>query len=105
MATKTSWTGKLKKLLSGVDAKALSRIEVHHDVGFGNALYIRGEGAGLSWDKGQPLNNTSADVWAWETGEPFKECTFKILINDVQYEQGENHTLPFGGDIRYTPRF
>jgi hypothetical protein len=30
----------------------VTTISASFDVGFGNALYVRGEGAGLSWDKG-----------------------------------------------------
>src|ERR1700691_2258598 len=33
------------------------------DVGFGNSLYVRGDGAGLSWGGGKMLESTSADTW------------------------------------------
>jgi PTS HPr component phosphorylation site len=40
-------------------------IEAKMDVGFGNALFIRGQGAGLSWDKGQPMNCADGTTWMW----------------------------------------
>jgi outer membrane biosynthesis protein TonB len=34
------------------------------DVGFGNSLYVRGSGAGLSWSKGTLLDNVTPYEWA-----------------------------------------
>ena len=82
-----------------------SVIRVRFDVGFSNSLYIRGEGPGLSWMQGVILKNVGPDEWVWETSEPFSSCEFKILINDKQYETGENHFLPLGATVQYTPRF
>lgn len=105
MAVTTSWLGKLKKLLGKTRGTELSRVEIEYDAGFGNTLFIRGEGAMLKWDQGAPLKNEKTDLWVWETTSPFESCRFKILINDVQYEIGENHSLTYGGTIRYTPKF
>jgi hypothetical protein len=33
-------------------AKPVTTIEAKIDVGFGNNLFVRGEGPGLSWEKG-----------------------------------------------------
>lgn len=85
--------------------KNLTKVIVHYDVGFNNNLFIRGSGAGLSWDKGILLRNTGADEWVWETKEPFLSCEFKVLINDTQYEQGDNHTLTCHSRVEYRPLF
>jgi len=82
-----------------------TRILIKYDVGFENALFIRGQGADLSWEKGKKLQNVAQDEWLWETTKPFHECEFKVLINDKNYEQGENHRLSGGSSIQYTPRF
>lgn len=82
-----------------------TRITVKYDVGFNNHLFIRGKGAGLSWEKGIPLKNVKADEWVWESDAPFNQGEFKILINDKHYETGENHQLPHGASITYTPHF
>ena len=86
-------------------AKNISKVTVKYDVGFKNFLYIRGSGAGLSWEKGKMLRNTGADEWVWETDEPFQSCEFKVLINDHRYEGGANHHLPSGATVKYTPVF
>ncbi len=83
----------------------LSRIVVKFDVGFNNSIYLRGEGSDLSWDRGIILKNIKADEWVWETNSSFTKCEFKVLINDRQYELGENHRLQCGTSFEYTPSF
>jgi hypothetical protein len=86
-------------------ASGKTRIIVKYDAGFPNQLFIRGEGAGLSWDKGILLKNVSANEWVWETDSTFKHCEFKVLINDRTYENGENHQPKAGNALSYTPQF
>lgn len=83
----------------------LTKIIVNYDVGFNNALYIRGQGANLSWEKGVLMKNVRADEWIWETECPFTNAEFKILVNDKAYEIGQNHTLHCGATIRFSPKF
>ncbi|MDP1836739.1 MAG: hypothetical protein Q8K75_12545 [Chlamydiales bacterium] len=85
--------------------KNVTRITIKFDVGFSNALYLRGEGPGLSWNKGLKLKNVKADEWVWETSQPFNRGEFKVLINDAQFEAGENHKLVSGANVVYTPNF
>ncbi|QLH35358.1 MAG: hypothetical protein HWD61_03700 [Parachlamydiaceae bacterium] len=49
--------------------------------------------------------NVKADEWVWETNLSFNKCEFKVLINDRQYELGENHKLQCGTSFEYTPHF
>lgn len=84
---------------------AKTRLVVHYDAGFPNSLYIRGCGAGLSWEKGQLLKNIKADEWIWESHESFSECEFKIVFNDTLYETGENRKLKLGALLEITPVF
>ena len=83
----------------------ISRITVKYDVGFANALFLRGKGAGLSWDKGIALKNVKTDEWVWETDQSFTSVEFKVLINDKEYEIGDNHSLTCGASIQYAPQF
>jgi hypothetical protein len=90
-----------KKKLQG----NITRVIVQFDVGFNNNIFIRGNDAGLNWEKGIMLRNTQPNEWIWETEKLFNSCEFKILINDSQYELGDNHMLDYGRTIRYTPHF
>lgn len=80
-------------------------VRVKFDAGFSNTLFIRGEGAGLSWFKGTPLKNVSHDEWVWETAKASKEIQFKLLINDEHFESGENHRIGSGGVETIHPHF
>lgn len=82
-----------------------TKICVQYDVGFNNQIFIRGEGANLSWDKGLLLTNTKPDEWIWETEVDFTTCQFKVLINDLIYENGDNHSCKKGEVLTYTPSF
>jgi hypothetical protein len=53
-------------------------------IGIGNRLFIRGDGPGLSWDKGVPLQFVSIGRWRWETNDATSPVRFKLLKNDEQ---------------------
>lgn len=82
-----------------------ARVVIHFDVGFNNSIFIRGSGTNLHWDKGIMLLNTRPDEWVWEADQSFNSCEFKVLINDTQYEEGDNHILTSENCLEYTPRF
>ena len=70
----------------GLKTSIIARV----DVGFGNQLYVRGAGADLSWEKGLQLENVSAYEWAFTTNEAKSDVTFKFLINDELWAEGDN---------------
>jgi hypothetical protein len=75
------------------------------DIGFGNVLFLRGEGAGLSWDKGVALQSTAPDEWTW-TGKSVKNpFEFKLLINDEIWAQGDNAVMQPGESLVIAPSF
>ncbi|MGB0415942.1 MAG: hypothetical protein ACPGKS_03770 [Coraliomargarita sp.] len=84
-----------------VETSIIARV----DVGFGNSLYIRGEGAGLSWEKGVLLENISPYEWAFKTTKAATPVEFKFLINDELWAEGENLTVPAGGTSISSPAF
>jgi membrane protein involved in colicin uptake len=75
------------------------------DAGFGNQLFVRGEGAGLSWEKGTALENTSPYEWAFTSTEAKGSVTFKFLINDEIWADGENITVEAGDESISSPTF
>ena len=83
---------------------AQNRITARVDVGFGNVLYVRGEGAGLSWEKGTALANVTPYEWALSCSNKGK-VIFKFLINDELWAEGENITLPAGRESISSPTF
>ncbi len=75
------------------------------DIGFGNALFVRGEGAGLSWDRGLPMANLGHDTWQVELGESARPVAFKFLVNDLSWSAGEDYSLAPGASRVFTPTF
>jgi len=75
------------------------------DVGFGNQLYIRGAGAGLSWEKGLQLENVSSYEWAFATTKARSDVVFKFLINDELWAEGDNIIVAKGATSISSPVF
>ena len=57
-------------------------LEAKIELGLGNSLFIRGEGPGLTWDKGVPLQFVSIGKWRWETNDANGPIKFKLYKND-----------------------
>ena len=75
------------------------------DVGFGNALYVRGDGPGLSWEKGVAMECTGDDRWTLVITESARPLVFKFLLNDEVWSTGEDYTANAGAQNAYTPAF
>ena len=93
-----------KKAAKKADAEKTT-IVARVDVGFGNSLYIRGEGAGLSWNKGVQLDNISPYEWAFTTTKAKGDVSFKFLINDEVWAETEDLTVAKGGTSISSPVF
>jgi hypothetical protein len=86
-------------------APVLTTITAKIDIGFGNALYIRGEGAGLSWDRGLLMNCVADDRWSIELGESARPVIYKFLVNDLTWSAGEDYTVAAGTAVTVVPTF
>ena len=75
------------------------------DVGFGNSLYIRGEGPGLSWEKGLSLECVADDKWSIELDESTKPIVYKFLLNDQTWCKGDDHIAQPGTTATVSPVF
>jgi hypothetical protein len=83
---------------------AVTTIDVKHDVGFGNALFLRGQGGGLTWDHGVPLVCVDGKTWRW-SGKVKDPLTFKLLINDKIWSAGNDLTVKPGQKLEVKPIF
>lgn len=83
-----------------------TKIIIFCDVGYGNAVYIRGDTKPLSWEFGQKCENIDADTWIFETERAVGgKITFKLLFNDCVWEQGVDRTVSVGEKIEVYPHF
>jgi hypothetical protein len=65
-----------------VSADGATRLIVTAYIGIGNRLFIRGEGPGLSWEKGVPLTFVSIGKWRWDTNDASSPVRFRLYKND-----------------------
>jgi hypothetical protein len=85
--------------------RSITTIAARTDVGFGNVLFIRGGGPGLSWDSGRPMICESDDLWTFDVLDAEKSVAFKFLINDEQWSTGPDYIVEPGAQLEVTPFF
>ncbi len=83
----------------------LTTINAQIDVGFGNTLYIRGEGSGLSWDKGMVMDCVADDRWVITLSDAVTPVTFKFLLNDLTWCVGNDYVVMPGEAVTLVPSF
>jgi hypothetical protein len=101
----------VRKTATAVPAAAVlppavvTTISAQVDVGFGNALYLRGEGPGLSWTQGVRMECVADDRWSLALGEAARPFVFKFLINDEKWSAGPDYTVSPGTTVTLSPTF
>jgi hypothetical protein len=83
---------------------AVTTIDVKFDAGFGNAVFLRGQGGGLTWERGLPLVCVDAKTWRWSSTAK-DPITFKLLINDKIWSAGDDLKIAPGEKIEVAPLF
>jgi hypothetical protein len=83
----------------------VTTITARIDVGYGNTLYLRGEGAGINWERGVAMNCVASDQWTITLPESARAFTFKFLINDVAWSTGPDFTAGCGTSVKLSPTF
>lgn len=82
-----------------------AKITAQVNIGFGNALYLRGEGQGLSWETGVPMDCIADDLWSLTVTRSAQPLVFKFLVNDEVWSAGEDYVLTANQTGTFTPTF
>jgi hypothetical protein len=80
-------------------------ISAQIDIGFGNHLYLRGSGPGLSWDKGIAMDCVGSNLWTASIRNATAPVVFKVLVNDLSWNTGDDYVVAAGQSITVTPSF
>ena len=104
LAAAKSTVAKVKAVTTKKSSAKLTTIEARIDVGFGNNLFLRGEGNGLSWNSGVPLQCVDGKTWRWST-QATDNLKFKLLLNDAVWSQGEDLVAKPGAKVEIQPQF
>jgi len=67
---------------AAVSSDGATRLLATAYIGIGNKLFIRGDGPGLSWDKGVPMQFVSIGKWGWATHDATSPVACKLYKND-----------------------
>ena len=67
---------------SSTSSDGATRLLATAYIGIGNKLFIRGDGPGLSWDRGVPMQFVSIGKWGWFTHEAAGPIRCKLYKND-----------------------
>ena len=74
-------------------------------IGIGNKPYVRGEGPGLSWEEGVPMNFLEIGKWAWSPSRKNASVTIQIYRNDEDPDNTGKHEIKPGEKFELTPDF
>jgi hypothetical protein len=83
----------------------VTTISAQVNVGFGNMLYIRGVGPGLSWEKGLAMTCMADELWATSLADAAGPVVCKFLINDLIWCAGDDFVVTPGTKAVLTPIF
>lgn len=83
----------------------LTRVIAKVDAGWGNSLFIRGNGAGLSWHAGVLMQCVGSDEWIWENKIGKGTVEFKVLVNDEIWAVGDDVSVNAGDTVTCHPVF
>jgi hypothetical protein len=86
-------------------ANGVTVITAKIDIGFGNRLFLRGEGPGLSWEKGAALDCVADDRWVFSVKGAAQPIAFKFLLNDESWSVGDDFVVEPGASLAVTPLF
>lgn len=79
-------------------------LRVHYPVG-ARSLSLRGDLAGLSWERGVSLTRVTADVWEWSSDQVDRSFEWKPLLEDREWSIGSNYRASPGATLDIYPRF
>ena len=86
-------------------APKLTTITAKIDISFGNTLFLRGEGPGLSWNQGLALDCVDDDKWSITLSGAHRAVVLKFLVNDLTWSAGSDYIVEPGSASVFVPVF
>ncbi|MDP2138599.1 MAG: hypothetical protein Q8J74_12195 [Candidatus Didemnitutus sp.] len=102
---KAASTAPVRKKRAAQTESPATIISSRANIGFGNHLYLRGEGPGLSWDHGVAMDCIAADSWVATLKGATLPVVFKVLIDDKTWCKGNDYVVEPGQSVSVTPIF
>lgn len=90
---------------SSTSSDGATRLLATAYIGIGNKLFIRGDGPGLTWDHGVPMQFVSIGKWGWSTHDASGPVRCKLYKNDDLASLAGEITLEAGRHTEVTALF
>lgn len=74
-------------------------------IGASNKLFLRGEGPGLSWEAGVPMQFVEIGKWSWTVTETPEPVRIQVFKNDAEPDKGGVLTVEPGQRLEIRPEF
>jgi hypothetical protein len=74
-------------------------------IGASNKLFLRGEGPGLSWEEGVPMQFVEIGKWSWSVPDHLEPVRVQVFKNDEEGDKAGVHTLLPGQRLELRPEF
>ena len=74
-------------------------------IGIGNKPFLRGEGPGLSWEEGVPMNFVEIGKWAWSPSDKEAPLVVQVYRNDEDPDPTGKHEVEPGQKLELSPDF
>lgn len=87
------------------DAVITTRVTALHDPGAGHFVALRGDLSPLTWTEGHPMWRRAVGEYGFVTTEIQASFEFKVLVDDVTWQTGENVAGMPGEDVMVVPVF
>ena len=90
---------------AAVSVQPFTQVAAKIELGKENALYIRGHGEGLRWDRGLRLACIDSGTWVWAVRRATQPIEFHLLLDDLIWARGDNLVLEPGRVVELRPDF
>ncbi len=104
-AKKATAAAPAKKKAKVASEPPATFITARIDIGFGNHLFVRGTGPGLSWENGTAMECVGSGLWTVAIKNAVKPVTFKVLVNDLSWSAGPDFVAEAGQSVTISPSF
>ena len=74
-------------------------------IGIGNKPFLRGEGPGLSWEEGVPMNFVEIGKWSWSPSDKDTPLVVQVYRNDEDPDPTGKHEVEPGQKLELSPDF
>lgn len=95
-----------EEMTANSEKTTATSVTVNKLMGIGNKPFLRGSGAGLSWEKGVEMEFQEIGKWTWSVpGDLSEGIEVQVYRNDEDIDRKGKYTLQPGQQLKLSPEF